>query len=470
MSKKVTIAVLMVVLALAGAVVYSLLSTQSLSVLSLSQVKLGSNGKPYWVMQLAPSGAGEKVQFFSPAASNLETYTDLSGGKYVPQYDFWVQFDPAPITCTYALQDDTRLSTKLLNYLGVFDENVQTFDVGELPERSAPIRVTTSKNPVAQSIDGFSPRQQISFNAVDGGSLIIESQGGLAGKIDCVDTGADLKVIQGQTTGRTSFITDKSTGIIEHGSIRDAFKQNYKSCEITSDKSKLVCVLGESGTAGVGTITVTADAEYLDTRYYPPTMGTPKIVSIVAQSEIQKSSYGSAEVTVKNTGEADGVFLLRGTKGMTILPSVQTVRLASGDSSKLYLQLVAPDVSNDKSVESTLEFCSTSQFSAASCDTSTFKVDVRVKGGDAPSCGDAICQVSENYQTCPNDCAQVRVCEANHMKLESGVCRCEAGFHIMEDEIGAEYCAADTGNALIIIGVFVVIILLAVAIKLSRRK
>ena len=444
---------------------------QSFSVISTSEVKWGSNGQPVWVFYLSPDGNGEKIDFYSPNTDQMPTYKDDKVGEYIPQYDFSVTFDPEDVTCTYLLEEDTNFGDRIANFFrGLFGgEDFRFFEVSESFERSAPIKVTTSKNPQGKYIDGFAPKTSISFvDERDGkGNIYIQSQGGLMGKVDCVSTGGDLKVGQGQDTGELAYYFDEdSTG---YRTERGSWSQVYESCVVSNDKTKLVCVHGDKGIPGVGTLTVTADADYLDYRYYPATVGKPKIVSVAAQDKIERNTYGSVLVTVENVGDNSGLFTIEGSGDITISPSANTVNLAADESKKLYFNIVAPNVGEDQDYTGTFKMCSNAQFSTTSCDEKDFKVTVTPGSSDTDYCGDNVCQLNENFNTCPSDCEQVTICEGNFMFVDEGNCRCEEGYTMQKDKLGRQFCEKSQYTEIVIIGVFLVIILAMVLIAIRTK-
>lgn len=455
----------------AALVVLFLAFSQSFSVISTSEVKWGSNDQPVWVFYLSPDGNGEKINFYSPNPEQMPTYKDDKGGEYIPQYDFSVGFDPEPVTCTYLLTQDTKFGDKVTNWFrGIFgNEDILYWDVSESFERSAPIKVTTSKNPEGKMIDGFAPKTSISF--VDGrdgkGNIYVQSQGGLMGKVDCVSTGGTLKVAQGQDSGKVDFYFDEDA--YGYRTVRDSWQTVYESCSLTNDKTKLVCVHGEKGLPGVGTLTVTADADFLDYRYFPPTVGKPKIVSVAAQDKIQKNTYGSVAVNVQNVGDDSGLFTIEGLGDLTISPSVNTVNLASDEEKKVFFNIVAPSVGEETDYSGTFKMCSSSQYSTTSCDEKDFKVTVTPGKADTDYCGDKVCQLNENYNTCPQDCDQTVTCEGNFMFIEEGVCRCEDRYSMQKDKLGRQFCEKDSMTELIIVGAFMVLILLMVLIKIKMK-
>lgn len=444
---------------------------QSFSVLSTSEVKWGSNGQPVWIFYMSPDGNGEKIDFYSPTPDQMPTYKDDKGGEYVPQYDFSVRFDPENVTCTYTLSKDNKFSDKVSNWFrGIFgNEEIKYWDVSESFERNAPIKVTTSKNPEGKYIDGFAPKKSISF--VDGrdnkGNLYIQAQGGLMGKVDCISTGGTLKVAQGQDTGKVDFYFDEDA--YGYRTVRDSWHRAWESCVISNDKTELVCTHVEKGIPGVGTLTVTADADYLDYRYHPPTVGKPKIVSVAAQDKIQKNTYGSVSVVVKNVGDNKGLFSVESTGDITVAPSVTTITLDKNQEKKIYFNIVAPNVGKDQDYTGTFKMCSNSQYSKTTCDEKDFRVTVKPGKTDSEYCGDKVCQFNENYNTCPEDCEPVLHCEGNFMYVDEGVCRCEDGYSMQKDQLGRQFCEKNEYTELIIVGVFLVIILLMVLIR-SRMK
>lgn len=457
------------ILAIALAAILILQVAQPFSILAATQVNVGEDGKPTWVFFLAPSGSGEKIQFFSESPSDMPTYEDPRGGEWVPQFDFVVEFEPEDVTCTYFLEDNTRFSDAnfLRRIFGLEDNRV--FDVSESFERSAPIKVSTNKNPEGKIIDGFAPQTQVSFTdgRDDEGIIIIQAQGGLLGKTDCISTGGDLAVAQGQDTGKIEFTFQNEQGA---RAPRDDFKIAYDVCEITEDKTELICTIGERGLPGVGTITVTADGEFLDYRYFPPTVGEPKIVSVITQAEIQRNTYGSVLVNVKNVGDDAGTFTLEGQGEITIVPSILSVMLEKGQEKEIRTSVIAPNVNEKQKFSGSFELCTVSQFAGKVCDSKSFSLDVLPDEAPGARCGDGICQLNEGFSTCANDCKQVATCDGNFEEVIEGNCRCIDGYDRVKDDFGREFCEESQTDNLIIFLAVVAAILFMVFIRLSMMN
>lgn len=454
----------------AALVVLFLAFSQSFSVLSVSEIQLGADGKPQWVFFIRPSGEGESIEFISPSPEKMGEYDDNKGGTYVPQQSFKIYMEPEQIECRYDLTENKDLLDGLSDWLVFWKEDSEYYAVSESFERVAPIHVKTSKSTETKIIDGFDIGKTLTFSDQrDGdGKIIIQTQGGLIGNQDCVDTGGDLAVTLGKDTGTLKFWFDKDP--------RDSYYSRYErpewsrdfECSVTDDKNQMICKRGITD-IGSGTLTVTADAEYLDYRYYPPTQGEPKIVSINSQVEIQQNTYGSVMVTVKNIGDNSGIFTLEGTGGLNIVPSSTTVSLKAGEQKQVSFSMIAPQVSTETNKEGSFNMCSTGQFSSSDCDSKSFSVSVSTEKPKTDYCGDKICQLNEDYTNCPSDCYNVPTCNGNYMEIDNGICKCEDGYKMVVDKFGREYCTQKLSPILLIAGIFLVIILLMVLVRMKMK-
>ena len=444
--------------------------SQSLSILGVSNIQLGKDGKPQWVFFVRPSGEGEEITLFSPNPDEMGTYEDNKGGTYVPQYEFRIYLEPQQMTCTYDLYENEDWFDSVTDWIKFWEEDFEYYAVSESFERSAPIKITTSKSTEPKYIDGFETGKTLTFNDQrDGeGKITIQSQGALAGKYDCVGTGGDLAVTLGKESGQLQYWFDKDPRDAQLSrEERPSWSRGYE-CDITQDKTQLICKRGITD-LGSGTLTITADAEYLDYRYYPPTQGTPKIRSISSQAILKQNTYGSIKVVVENIGDNAGLFTLEGTGEITIVPSTTTVTLSPGEKKDVYFSMIAPQVTTQSTKEGSFKMCTTDQFGSSTCTSKDFSVKVTKEEPDSDYCGDNICSLNEDYTNCPTDCGNVPTCNGNHMLIEEGLCTCEDGYSMTQDEFGREYCTQSITPIIIIVGIFIVIVLFMVLIKKRRR-
>ncbi len=454
-----------------------LIASQQFSILGVSQISMGPDGKPQWTFYLRPSGEGEKMVFYSPNPSEMGSYSDSSGGKYVPQDDFYIAFYPHPTTCTYGLVENTDWRDSVNNWFkDIFGaEKVRYYGVAESFERSAPIDIKLSKTEKMQKIDGFNIGEMIMFNDDfdSKGALAVQAQGGLVGKFDCADTGGDLAISVGQDTGIIRYWYDKDARDDSFSRLsRDSWSSVYDVCEPSADKTRLICTKGYQS-LGSGTVTVTADADYLDYQYYPPTEGEPQIVEVAAQAEVKQNTYGSVKVIAKNIGDSAGVFSITGSGGVSIFPSVTTVSLKPGEQMPVMFSVIGPMVNKDTAVAGKFEMCSLGQFSTPVCDSESFGMTVTVATPKSEYCGDKLCQVNENFNTCPQDCDQTPTCDGNHMEIQSGSCVCVEGYEMQEDALGRQFCeeSVDLTMTLIILGfVFMFLAMIAVKMRMNKRR
>lgn len=468
------IAIGIVVVMLFG--IIGLLAQQSGSLLSVSKPELGSDGKIYWTFFLASGGQGERIQFSSPSPKDIDAYTDKEGGKTVAQRAFWVQFDAQQPTCTYSLERINKPLDGVVNYIKnrFGAEIVYHYTVSEGFTQSAPIAVTTSKNTKPQYMDGFDRTSRLEFtDGRDGkGTIIIQAQGGLVGTNPCIATGGDLKVAEGQDFGTLEYYTENEQNV---RSERTSWERAYSSCTITDGaKQDLICT--PKGSPGVGTVTVTADAEYLDARYYPPTQGKPKITSIDADAQVRGGTYGSIVVKVKNVGTDSGTFALRADSPLSIIPASTIVTLRPGEEQTVGFNVVGKSVNEDTKQEVEFSLCTTEQFSGSTCASKKTAITLTPGTVEGARCGDNQCQITETSSTCPNDCENVKQCDATaHLRLDvgRGACVCEEGFNLQQDNLGRTYCqesAQISSASLIAAGIILVIILGMVALKMNKGK
>lgn len=446
--------------------------SQPFSVLSTDEVKIGADGQPKWVFFIRPSGSGEEIKFYSPTPEEMPEYVDSEGGRYVPQFDFSLSFKPEPIVCEYSLYDNSISRDQIIDFIAFWREDSYYFGVFEDFERHAPIVVKSSKSTDEVTIDGFEIGHTISFEDErdDGGDLIVEVQGGLVGTTDCKFPN-ELAVTVGKESGEVRYWEDRDPRDASYSRLEnDDWLRNY-DCEVSVNNNKLVCTRGLTD-IGSGLITVTADAEYLDYRYYPPTVGKPKILSIENQAQVESGSSGSILLGVQNIGDDAGVFTIKakGTR-LTLNPGFTTISLEENEKMQLPFTVVAGTVDELTEVSGEFEMCTSSQTQAASCDSRDFNIEITTDKPENAYCGDKVCDLFETSQNCPSDCESTESqCSGNHMNLELGVCVCDDGFKMTSDEFGRMYCKEDLTDAFMIYGIAGVVLLGLILYSQMRKK
>ena len=374
----------------------------SQSVLSLSQINVGTDGQVYWTYFASASKPGETYSFSaSPNAYTLPGTTT----QIQPQKSISISISPKQPLCDYQLTQ----KTKSYGFLGL--SKVTYYELNN-PEKIAKVYITDIANGETKILDG-TVQSAVTFNA-NGGTLVVETQGLLAGKFNCPEYSNEilLKFENGQYGfyKQNKFDDYFSSGDIGASIFASAsnFNQKVGQDNTFTNSFNLYPLLSPDGNLVTGSInfgfptfTITANQKYFkSTTYIPPVDAKPIINQIINPSEIQQNSQNSLIVNLINNGE----------KGLVIIRGISNDVSISPSSYNLILDRVASQTfnivasNNIGSHSGLIEVCAVNQFEGnKNCDSKSFYYTITEKPANT-FCGDGVCQTNENNATCPIDC------------------------------------------------------------------
>jgi hypothetical protein len=380
-----------------GAIVLTTSLTKE-SVLGVSNVNVGTDGKVYWLLTASANSPGEQYVFTSTPSK----YTKTDGTTVTPKEGITLVINPKVPQCVY----QSQLVTKK-NILGI---TLGSYYVFNNPEKVIDIDFT-DRDGQTKTLDATTV-QSLTIQDSDGnGKLVIQTQGSLSGKIDC--SNYDNVAMMINNKGEKAFYykneIDQYIGslssiwnVLNLPSItrNTAFTNKYS--KVTWDGSNLIA---ENSNLGYGVFTVTADQDYFDSVVVIPSIpANPKISSINLPSEINADGSGSMVVQLTNSGDKGTVEITTTSSTVSISPSSANLVLDKTGSYSFTLKAG----SSEKCGNVNVKVCSTSQFTSSNCDSKSESIcivsqDVVVK----EECGDGTCQSSETTLTCPSDCKEV---------------------------------------------------------------
>lgn len=373
----------------------------SQSVLSLSSVNVGDDGKVYWLFTASVNNLDEKVTF---TYRTPDKYVKNDGTEITPTEGMSVSLSKRKNLCEYRATKQT-----ITRYL------FWTYEYYTLnnPERTALIEVRDGNgNNVV--MDATVVDSEVMTDSDGKGKITIQTQGFLGGKVDCPDY--DNVAIYYDNDGELQIkdkfqLENKIYDISIFGNLFDlistvtrtvntntAFINSFE--DIDFDGNKFTGDLD----FGNGVITITADQEYFDsTIYTPPAEVDPRIKDINYPDEIIQDGTGTMTVKIDNRKDSEGTVKVEATSSyFTINPSSKNVLLE--DEATVQFNLKASNTLKDNA-KINVEVCSTNQFGDKNCDEDDVSIDI-VENDPDKLCGDGICQVDigETETNCPDDC------------------------------------------------------------------
>lgn len=378
----------------------------SQSVLSLSSVKLGDDGKAYYTWYASANKGGENYYF---------TYTprEYSQGDLTitPSENLALYIMPTEPICKY----QASKLTKDIRYLGI---KVGTFEYYVLnnPEKSIDVTILDGNGNI-KVLDGTSVNSVEIKDEDRTGSVVVETQGLLSGKYNCPDN--DNLAIAVNQDGSYSYLykNELDTFLSSLSSFRlssaytnlrnldtnSAFTNSFAD-PVTFDGNEVKGVIN----FGYPTFTITADSDYFDSTYYvEPKLPSPSITSINVPSRIMSDESSSGSVQISNSG-SEGTVYMQITSDTYSVSGYQS-NFNLGTSKTTYFTIKAPNLETSGSVN--VKVCPVSQFTSVECDEESVTIRT-IKEEPTERCGDGICQLNENYNTCQVDCrSQNEICD-----------------------------------------------------------
>lgn len=371
----------------------------SQSVLSISPVAVERGDNVYWVYTGSANNLNEKVTFIGRKPSNYETN---DGTEIRPQKGLEVSISKKQNSCIYRV--DKQTITKFF----FFDWE---YYILNNPEREALIDVTSEDNQKA-TIDG-TVVDSVTFRDNDGrGEVTLETQGILAGKVDCAnyenvalyDDGGGIRFVnRNDLENRISSFNILGGLTSWLNTIQDEVRTNSQFVSsftnIGFDGKKVEGLLN----FGNVVFTITADQEYFDSVVYtPPKITDPRIDDILIPDAIKADGTATMRVIISNrdSGTEGNILVTAQSDSASITPSSTNVLLRNNVEVNFNIK-VDNRVKNNQDL--TVEVCSKSQFGGENCDRETVSFDIIA---DTPDefCGDNICQASESKTSCAVDC------------------------------------------------------------------
>lgn len=399
----ITLSILIGIL-LIGGIIYLVLFSKQQSVLSVSSVNVGQDGKVYWVFYASANKPNEQYLF----TSNPSTYTKSDGTQVTPKSPLTLVISPSQPNCVY---QSTQREQKYNLGLSKF-----TYYVLNNPTKNIDVEIT-DRNGVIKTLDGTSVNS-ITISDTDGkGSVTVESQGLLSGKYNCPNY--DNVVVYTAKDGQTGYFylsewnsyfgTGAGSKLGTIPSTLSSFQSNTKLNYNTGFTNSFISLPNYDDTKVTGginfgypTFTITTDQDYFNSVVYiPPKNADPRIDDINAPSKIEQDSSSSGTVDISNRGNSGTVYLSINSDVFSISGFQSNFKL---DTSKtISFTIKAPNTI--KCGDINVQVCSTSQFSSNTCDTDKINIcTVEKQKQEDITCGDDICSSSETQATCPTDC------------------------------------------------------------------
>lgn len=469
-----------------------LIANQNFSVIGISQVEVGDDGIPYWIIQVdGKSIGGEYV--FSAVSNDLEEYP-TSQGTVVPQEDISITIKDISTQCIYTLGDgDDRFVDDVAQ---LFGSDTYYYEISPTTKTSVFMTFFDDLSNKEQTVDALDwvNGNEVSFEYNDG-VINVEPLGGFVGNYQCPQLSEYVAVIDRSNYNEVKFgkyETSYFSG--DYTNFEDKTSQvtsglgmtcSVKGTDSSGTQQTIVCNVGDDNTI-VSTanpvVLLTADANYLDFKYVATTVGDPEIVDVSFPDSMNAGEISSITVRVKNIGDDKGNFKVKLTSpSLTISPSTIGITLNAGESDDVSFVAVSPTgQTSDIKSSASVQFCSLGEFAlAGTCDTyedisitvgeqETFKITE-----DEPTCGNGVCDSNENSATCPSDCGTTLVCDGLYMSKYNNKCVCADGYEMTEDDYGNEYCAeveSEINIVAIAILLTMLVVLIIMIIVAKRRK
>ena len=392
-SKKILIGIGVVILVVA---MFFVISNVSQSFFSVSEVSVGVDGKVYWLLTASANKIDEGYVFsYSP-----EDYTKSDGTEVLPQESLTIAITKEDSGCEYGVE---KKEEKILFGLRTFE-----YYILKNPERFANIKITDG-NGNSQVLDA-TLIDSATIKDDDGeGEITIETQGILAGKVDCPDY-ENVAIVEGDGSFGVLERRDLESwldGVSFFPSLTDLLQDVDQNTQFISsfqnppsfDRTKLVGELN----IGNGVFTITADQDYFDSVVLIPEKEViPKIQDIIIPSKIQQDEDSTMKVLVSNLEDTSGTIIVSvESDDASIIPSSTNVQITD-EKEIVYTMKTSDNVGNS---EVCVEACSISQFGSSVCDSECKSFEI-TKEEPKEICGDNICQEFESETTCPEDCLE----------------------------------------------------------------
>lgn len=359
------------------------------SVLGVSSVNVGSDGKVYWVATGTADQLGEEIYTFNYKPSN---YT-LSSGQIVSPKAVDIYIQKQDSYCSYTLNKKSIVKTVFL-----IPYTLTYYELSN-PAKTVNIKVSDSKGDSIM-MDGTLV-QSATMNDKDGkGSITIQTNGLLSGKMSCPEQ-SDVIVVGNKFLSKSAYLSMKGTdvsGLAENTN----FIRGFESAPVISGTSS---VRGDISSLGNVKFTLTADQDYFNSVIYTPAVtGNPSVSdSDISISDIKPDSTGTASVSIRNLNSGSALFKVEASiSNGAVNPSSQNAYI---DGSKtFYFNIKTNDVITTDSFK--VKVCSVNQFGSSKCDTASKSFDI--KNYVSSFCGDGTCDSNENNVTCSQDCKLIQ--------------------------------------------------------------
>ena len=365
-----------------GGLIFIFASSNLQSVFSVSSVNVGSDGKVYWVVTGSANSNSPEIYTFTPSKY---TFTDGSGTTVTPKDNLMVATSKVNTQCVY--------QTTKGSYLNPLFQTRYYYTLNN-PQKVANVDFTDG-NEKTQRLDG-TVVQEISISDNDGsGKIRIQTQGLLSGKYNCPNY-ENVIIFEGDSNYYDRLKWENN---------RDKILNTAFTNTLTSVKFEGGNVIGEIPIGNV-VYTITADQDYFNSVVYtPPKNAEPDVTGINIPSEIKRDSSSSMTVNIKNKVSNSGNIIVTPTSDIaTFSPSVTNVNLPSSGSITVAFNVRA--INSEKCGNVKVEACGSSQFGDTLCDSYTKNFCI-ISDNPTKYCGDGVCQSSESYTTCPQDCSFV---------------------------------------------------------------
>lgn len=443
---------------LAVGLLFVLMSGVLQSILSVSSVSVGADGKVYWVATGVADQLSDETFTFNYKPSN-KTLND--GSIVSPKaVDIYVQKQDS--YCEYTLNKKSIVKTVF------FIPYTLTYYELSNPAKTVNIQVSDSKGD-SVVMDGTLVSSK-TMNDNDGkGSVTIQTNGLLSGKMNCPEQ-SDVIVVGNKFLSKSAYLSMKGTevsGLAENTN----FIRGFETAPVISGTSS---VRGDLNSIGNVVFTFTADQDYFNSVVYTPSVTGNPSISSVNINDIKPDSTGTASVNIKNLNSGNALFVVKGSiSNGAVNPSSQNVYISG--SKTVYLNIKTNDMKTTDSLK--IEVCSVNQFGSSKCDTASKSFDI--KDSVSTFCGDGNCDSNENNVTCSQDCKLVQpipipdlVCDKWY-QIEGT--QTDYKYNILFFKFGATTTPVCKVNPLInIIAVVVVIIVLGsvalYSMKPKRKK
>lgn len=364
------------------------------SVISLSSVNVGADGKVFWLLSGTANNIDEGYQFnYQPS-----TYTKVDGTQIKPQIPLTLYISKSNSYCDYTLSTITYKRFLFPDY---------SYQVLSNPLRVANMNIKDGKG-VTTTLDATLIQTKV-LNDPDGsGKVTVQTQGVISSNKDCAES-SDIAVIEhdGQhkivSKSQLEIKLSTDSGVLTGTSMFKLSENTQFTSWFNTYPTLTSNDIKGNIDIGNGLFTITADQDYFNSVVFlPPKQVNPNVLSINIPSSIQKGSSTGMSVDIKNENTAEGTAVIKITSSqLSISPSSTNFILKSGERKTLYFTITAQNVVSSYTINA--EICSTGQFDTPICDKET-KTGQITTTPSITECGDNICQSNENDAVCPVDC------------------------------------------------------------------